>query len=339
MKDLKILSSKLQKELEQIQSSLFSSEASENHFHTVHILRSELLPFLTKNNEAKRFTKEITLYKKQLREATKKMEGDLKEVTISTKIDGNKVREIIDSFLSCENSEAFFRKVAWSFCPKKDETKANSMKNQSVFLSLASLTIIDDKGNPKRPIAHDEYSYKQYYQTQQGLFSNHLNIIFVEAIAKGLIDFEKTREFIESQLLLRTDSEVLSFRRGLERLFVGDFVSALHILVPLYERVIINISEMLWIDIIAMFQKSKETSTQDKTIGTNFVTSEAFVAKWWKDFAEQINFILFDDYGYKLRHQIAHGEMNYTECNSTTGFLILYLYVAIAGKITINRTT
>ncbi len=80
MKDLKILSPKLQKELEQIQSSLSSSEASGNHFHTVHILRSELLPFLTKNNEGKRFTKEITLYKKQLREATKRMEGDLKEV-------------------------------------------------------------------------------------------------------------------------------------------------------------------------------------------------------------------------------------------------------------------
>ena len=136
MTNVKILSPELQKELEQIQSSLSSSEASGNHFHTVHILRSELLPFLMKHNEKKRFKKEITLYKKQLREATKQMESGLKEISVSTSIDGIKIRESIDAFLSCETSEAFLRKVAGSFCPKKDDIRDSSTKNQSVLLPL-----------------------------------------------------------------------------------------------------------------------------------------------------------------------------------------------------------
>lgn len=181
---VKALSPELQKKLDSIKSSLASSETSGNHFHVVHVLRSELLPFLTQNNEEKRFSKEIVEYKKRLREATKNMEKELKEVSVTTTIDMGKIRESIDSFLASEDSETFFRKVAGGFCPRKDETKENSMKNQSVFLSLVSLTVIDEKGNPKRAIDSDEYSYKQYYQIQQSLLNNHLNVVFVEAIAK-----------------------------------------------------------------------------------------------------------------------------------------------------------
>ena len=141
--------------------------------------------------------------------------------------------------------------------------------------------MIDDKGNPKKAIEYEDYWYKQNYHITQQLLNTHLNTVFVEAIANGLIDFERVCEFIESRPLLRTPSEVLSFRRGLERLFVGDFVSALYILVPLYERVIINISEILNIDVIAINRDSvKDVSIQDNIIGSRFVASEEFSTKW-----------------------------------------------------------
>ena len=45
-----------------------------------------------------------------------------------------------------------------------------------------------------------------------------------------------------------------------------------------------------------------------------------------EDFCEQIKYVLFDPLGYKLRHKIAHGEIELAECNQLNTGLIIYFF-------------
>ena len=119
---------------------------------------------------------------------------------------------------------------------------------------------------------------------------------------------------------------------GLQKYFDRDYISALHILVPQFENVFLKICEKLGIDIVVLDQK-QGLATRTKTLSENYLDSEEFKKVWGENFCRQIKIILFEQMGYRIRHKIAHGEIEPTECNFENTALILYFYLVLLGRI------
>jgi hypothetical protein len=130
---------------------------------------------------------------------------------------------------------------------------------------------------------------------------------------------------------LLPDEQLKILDIGLEKYFKQDYVSALHILIPQFESFFLSASEKFGIDVISL-NRTKEISTQPRTLGDTLLDKPEFQEVWSKDLCEQIKFILFEPLGYKFRHKIAHGEIKLTECNYQTTNLIVYLFLAVCSR-------
>lgn len=106
----------------------------------------------------------------------------------------------------------------------------------------------------------------------------------------------------------------------------------MHILVPQFEAVFLDLSESCGIDIVALDQRLG-IATRTKTLSDRYLSSEEFVKIWGEDFCQQIKFVLFEPLGYKLRHKVAHGEILEEECNFQNVVLIIYFFLVLLGKI------
>jgi hypothetical protein len=220
-----------------------------------------------------------------------------------------------------------------SFTPKiKDiETTANNTMPVSVF--IATTVTLDGKGNIIDGSHDGMYAWKMnIYEISQGLISG----LYLKTLIDGLISSEKLNpkdliiQFKNKNLISEGDLEII--RNGIEAYFEKNYVSALHILVPKLESLFLNLSEKLGVDIISL-NSGKEISTKTRTLSEFHLDSPAFKKVWGEDLCEQLNFVLFRPLGYKLRHKIAHGEINIDECNCSNASLILFFYITLLFRI------
>lgn len=147
------------------------------------------------------------------------MGAELKEIRTSTTIEGDKMEAYFNFYRSSKSAEELFVRLAGTMCPKSADIWKESLKNQPVLLPFISMTVIDENGNPKKDMGTDSHWYKQNYSISQGLFRNFLNMILLEATGSGLVNFKEVASFVEAKPLFMDHSEILTFRRGLERLF------------------------------------------------------------------------------------------------------------------------
>ena len=68
-------------------------------------------------------------------------------------------------------------------------------------------------------------------------------------------------------------------------------------------------------------------------LGTDFLGNKKVQELWGEDLCAYINFCLFEPLGYKLRHKIAHGNINASECSFVSCILVFFLYIFILSSI------
>jgi hypothetical protein len=120
---------------------------------------------------------------------------------------------------------------------------------------------------------------------------------------------------------------------GLQKYFKEDYISSLHILVPQFEGLFLEIAQHCGIDIVALDQKQGAISTRTKALSEYYLESEEFKKIFGEDFCRQLKFVLFEQMGYRLRHKIAHGEIAPEECNFPNATLIIYFYLVLLARV------
>lgn len=221
-------------------------------------------------------------------------------------------------------------------CPKAEYVREQTRKTMPVTYQIASLAtysadghVIDGGSDPQLAW------YAKMYEINQGIISDlYLRRLFVALKEKKGLDQNTLYSYIESRRTFPPRSLPL-IKKGIEAYFAGDYISALHILVPQFEGVFLSLSERVGIDIIAL-NRGSEVSTRTKVLSENHLSSKEFIEKWSEDLCEQIKFILFNPLGHRLRHKIAHGEIDPQECNQTNTELVLYLHLVLAGCVEIT---
>lgn len=315
------------------------AENSENYFNAAIWYREALEGALKVQNGQL-----IKLCKNKIVEMNKKSIAsgkDFKELEVTHKFSDHQqktIQKIIDTIFNLSDINTILKVIGGHpyFFPKVKEVEALASRNIPLTYQLATLTTVSNKGHTVRGSSDGSYSWfmKMYDLSQQLIMNMYLDKLFYLLIngdnlksklsAEGLISY-----FANSNVIEPGQLKVVTV--GIQRYFDKDYISALHILVPQFEALFLNVAQRCGIDIVAIDQK-QDVATRTKTLSEYHLESPEFQNIFGEDFCRQIKFILFEPLGYKLRHKVAHGEIQFEECNFRNANIIIYLYLVVLSR-------
>jgi len=267
---------------------------------------------------------------------------DFKEFSFTQELPDDKVKihdEFIKEFLGQGDIKIILGKIGTHphFYPHVENVKKLSGKTTPISYIVANLTNISSEGHNLRGGSDGEYAWfvKMYDIHQQLAMLLYIGRVIHELMENNPnsnnLNIKNLSEYFSEKGIF-DESNLKIILVGLEKYFEKDYISALHILVPQFENVFLKISEKLGVDIVALDQK-QGVSTRTKTLSETHLDSEDFKRVWGEDFCRQLKFVLFEPMGYKIRHKVAHGEIQPTECNFENTTLILYFYLVLLGRV------
>ncbi len=315
------------------------AENSEDFFRASFFYKDALASALKVGN-----SETIKLCKNKVVEMNKKSIAsgkDFKEFSFTQELPEDKKKvheEFIAKFLKQGDLKTILRAIGRHqfFFPKVADVQQSANKTMPISYQIASLSTISNDGHTLRGSSDGNYAWfmKMYEINQQLAMLLYVGRIIYELMENkpngiNLNIKELSDYFYNAGIFDERNLKIILI--GLQKYFDRDYISALHILVPQFENVFLKISEKLGIDIVALDQK-QGLATRTKTLSENYLDSEEFKKVWGEDFCRQIKFVLFEQMGYRIRHKIAHGEIEPTECNFENTTLILYFYLVLLGR-------
>ncbi len=279
----------------------------------------------------------ITLCKGKVVEMNQKSKDSFRELKVETQIPNEEINKVVNSILEGD-LDTILKKIGVHpfLFPKMQQVEESSQKNMPISYQLASLSTISQDGHLVRGGSDGNYSWTmQMYGMQQGFITElYLKKIFDGLGERGLNE-ESLIAYLQSRGTFQ-ENNLGIIAIGINRYFAGDYISALHILIPQLENTFLFMSERLGVDVIAL-NRGKDVSTQFKTLSVEHLNSETFQSKWNRDFCEQLKFVLFEPLGYMLRHKIAHGQITAVECTPQMTNLVLYFFLVLAARVEIKQ--
>ncbi len=112
---------------------------------------------------------------------------------------------------------------------------------------------------------------------------------------------------------------------GIERFFAGDYVSALHILVPQFESCLRRMFAQARYPTTSI----RESDTQHEQSLTTFLEREDVKAALEPNFHKYIQFVMVDQTGFNLRNDVAHGLIKPGDCNESNALMVIHLFLIL----------
>lgn len=331
----------------ELESELDRAQMAEqaNNFLVAAFIYKSSLEMAIKAKDAKL----IKHCKKKLVEMNKKAISsgkDFKEVELTHEFSENEqdsINKFLNSILSLQDFNKILQVIGLHpfFVVNLKQVEETAKKTIPVFYQFGNLSTISDKGHTVRGSAEGNYSwFMQIYGNQQKfilqIYLGRLMYMLMQGDSSNvkLTLNDLSSYFSASKVINKKNLEIIL--TGLKRYFEEDYISALHILVPQFESLLLTIAESCGIDIIALDQK-RDISTRTKILSEYHLDSEEFKSLFGKDYCRQVKFILFEPLGYKIRHKIAHGEISPAECSFGITTLILYLYLVLLARVEVRE--
>lgn len=253
-------------------------------------------------------------------------------------------RKMLEEILNLENTEKILEVIGAHplFFPKVKDVEASSAKSLPLSHMLATLSTISDQGHLVRGGSLGNYSwFMQMYDLSQKLIMDFYidRIMYMGAnnrSPKRKFTFIKfSKYFSKSNIIEPTNLEIILV--GLKHYFKKDYISAMHILVPQLESLIVNVAQRCGIDMLAIDDRM-DIATKTRALGEHHFDSPEFISLFGEDFCRQVKFALFEQLGYKLRHKVAHGEINLKECNFRNTNLVIYFYLVLLAHVKVKNS-
>lgn len=286
---------------------------------------------------------EKSLCKKKIREMNVEKSKEFIKSSFTSKFTGeelNGIEKQINSIVEIKNINDLLDGVGKNpnFFPSFQQVKQRAEKTMPVTYHICSLAIQDENGdqikdgnNPNLVWFYQIYSFSQNFIVPIYLLPIFSKIMDDKLTIQNLSDYFRSKGLFGEDFLKVLDIAI-------ERFFNGDYISTLHILVPKFEKVFLDLTQALEknADTIASRTQKGEKGkiwTQNKTLGEDFLRNETVRKIWGDDFCEQIVFVFYSQLGYKLRHKIAHGNSKLEELNFQNSVLIFYFFLVLAARI------
>jgi hypothetical protein len=292
---------------------------------------------ILKDIKGKKMPKEtIDLIKNRLKESILNSENHIKEYPIEVPLDRVKIEQVNNNILKKIGND-FSILITLSHCFLESvENIEKTLKEAPFSISkLCSSFTYTDEGYlcaDSNDYKHIELElFKNYEIIQKVKVLLYINPILRRLIENKVFDLSSFELVLKNKGLCPTDNELLVLKHGIRIYLEKDFTSALHILVPQFENLFLMISEEAGIQTTAI--ERGKTATKKITLSDSNLESEEMIKIFEKDYCFYLRYLLYSPLGLSIRHKIAHGTINNTECNETNCNLVLIGFFILLNKV------
>lgn len=300
-------------------------------------------------NKTKGMNKEKALCKRKIREMNILKAETFTKVPFQLELSDRERRETDLFMLSLEEKsiddalEAIGKSLI--FHPDHSLIADEAKQAPSIFFQITNFDTQDEQGNFVQG-GNDPnlVSMNQIYMMDQIKKSYLLLEPTVSSFMQERnLSHEDLFGYFSSRDIFSKDT-LATISAGCQRFFAADYISALCVLVPVFEGAFFEMMAQVGgnHDLIKaqMQKKSKgKVWTQDRTLGEDLMKSQEVKGVLGDNFCEHVAFSYFSPLGIKLRHKIAHGEMREEEYNIQNATLALYFLLTLVSckKVHINE--
>jgi len=273
----------------------------------------------------------INFIKDKLREINKKTVKGFKKIKVSKTITREQIKKYTDIILNSESIEESLKRLAYFNDLVPDYSKlvkqTEKMKENNPMQFLASQRTFDENGHI---VGSDDDPF------QNILIRN--SIVYIQ-ISSILIDeifvrLKKEKNFKQEDLFLFlknwgliSDNNLKIIEKGVNKYFIEDYISSIHILVPQLEEVIRNMLRRGGIQTTSL-KNEKTIITQEKSLNDLLLNEEVK-----KIFGESLDWymriILTERMGLNLRNEVAHGLIKYEQCSFNNLNKIIHIFILL----------
>lgn len=296
-------------------------------------------------NKNKWFNDEKTLCKLKIREMN--IEKSKSFITSNFKFefteeDKKSIELIINNILKEKDINSILNKI-WKikhFYPSYNEVKETAYKTTPISFQISDFSTQDDNWNLIKWWSENEkvWFHKNYEISQSFIIYIYLIPIFERLIDENKLSSESLINYFKNKNIFKDDF-INIIKVWIDSFFENDYISTLHILIPKFEKLLLDLTWVLSnnsIDTISSRnEKNNKIWTQDKTLWEDFLNQEDVKKVWGEDFCEQIKFVFFSQLWFKLRHKIAHWYSEYNDFSFQNSILIIYFYIVIISRLEI----
>jgi lysyl-tRNA synthetase class 1 len=266
-------------------------------------------------------------------EKGKDIRSDLKEFSTTVEISQKEIDEHVEKLIGGGKLHTSLVNVAVGFVPKaKDARKfLEQMRTEAPFFSLFSVGIIEKDGHTSAKIGSvaedpDGRLHRQLAQTM-GIYQPFLALTLDKLRERyaptvdGILDF-----LCESPLFANSEKELL--RIGLEAYQNGDFVKAVHILVPQVEHILRNFLGMLGVPTLKTVRN--HPGIKDAKSMNDVLSDERVREVLKEDLWRYLAVLYTDKRGFNLRNDLAHGLLTLEAFNKPIADRVFHSLLALS---------
>ncbi len=243
-------------------------------------------------------------------EKAKNIESEMKTVSVPVELTKEQIEGWLNELVAGDLATAL-RRIAVYFVPKVADSKAllERMRTETPFLSMISVTRFDVDGRPTGKIGsiEDDPDGRLHQQLEQSMgFMQPFLVMAIDRVRERdhstidhLLAFLK-----ESPLFANSDDSLL--KAGLEAYFAGDFIKAIHILVPRVERSLRDLLSLLGIPTVKTVPR--HPGIRDAKNMNDVLEDERVRTALTEDVWRYLSVLYIDRRGgLNLRNNLAHG--------------------------------
>jgi hypothetical protein len=227
--------------------------------------------------------------------------------------------------------EKAIKRIVAQFIPKKGQVEQQvlDLAKDYPLSFLFSTTLQDHRGRPVATIGgiEDDLEGNMIHQLSQNMgiesfFLHHCFIKVIEQYEVGVADLLEI--ILQSPIFEESKKELIE--RGVSAFLEGDYVTAIHILVPQTEAAFRNLVEFMG---SATLRKNRQGGLQLRTFG-DLLKDDAIEKCFGEDAAFYFRILLTDQRGWNLRNNVCHGISPTSAFNYSTADRIIHVMLCLA---------
>jgi lysyl-tRNA synthetase class 1 len=262
----------------------------------------------------------------------KNIASDLKTCSVKVDLDKDKVEAEIEAIVSGEQLHAALMRVADYFMPKADFARrlVEEQKKTAPLLSMITSVIVRPDGQPEAIIgsAEDDEEGRLHHQISQHMafVQPLLRATLHRLVRKFSVSADHFVDFIfQSPIFLESRQPLI--QAGMQAYLDGDFIKAIHVLVPQVEDTLRSLAAKAGIPI---YKTVRGASGITDVKSMNNVLEDARVRDMLgENLWRYLTVLYIDRRGLNLRNDLAHGLVSPQSFNQLIGDRVVHSLIVL----------
>ncbi len=243
--------------------------------------------------------------------------SDLKIYSVEAEIDAEKIEAEIELLIGGDEFDKAMMRVADRFIPETKFARSlvEDRKKTAPLLSMIRSVIVRSDGQPEAVIDPDDeegtlhHQINQYMAFGQGMLRHSLRRLF----EKFSVSAEDLVRFVyQSPIFLESRRALL--QSGVQAYFDGDFIKAVHVLVPQVEDTLRSLAAKSAIPVYKTVRAA--SGITDVKSMNNILEDQRVRNMLTEDLWRYLTVLYIDRRGLNLRNDLAHGLVNTESFNT-----------------------